>query len=95
MNERERQALAEHLAKLSYAKARREIRKLDPAANLKYWRNSFGTDIWHTAYELPSLGIKVTLVERAQRETQPDIKWFPAEKYKPVYVEARVEPLNR
>ena len=91
MNEQERQTLAEHLAKLNYKKARAEIRKLDASAKLKYWRNSVKNE-WHTLYELPTVGIKVTLVEVAEREP---IHLSTLEKVSPVYVEARVEPLKR
>ena len=90
MNEQEQQALAEHLAKLSYKKARAEIRKLDAAANLKFWRNAVKNE-WQTRYELPNLGIKVTLVEVADREP---MHLSTLEKVTPVYVEARVEPLK-
>ena len=91
MNEQEQQSLAEHLAELSYKKARAEIRKLDTGANLKYWRNSVKHE-WHTLYELPNLNIKVTLVEVAERES---MHLSHLESVKPVYVEARVEPLKR
>jgi len=87
MNEQERQALAEHLAKLSYKKARGEVRRLDTAAKLKYWRNSVGNE-WHTLYELPTLGIRVILVEKPQREP---IHMSPLERVTPLYTEARVE----
>lgn len=91
MNEHERQALAEHLAKLSYKKARAEIRRLDTAATLKYWRNSIGNE-WHTAYDLPNVGVRVTLVEKPQREP---LHLSNLEKVTPIYIEARVEPLRR
>jgi hypothetical protein len=91
MNEKDRQELAERLAKLSYKKARSEIRKLDPNANLKYWRNAIGAE-WHTAYELPNEGIKISLLEKPEREAIYQSALVTAT---PVYVEARVEPLNR
>lgn len=94
MNEQERQQLAEHLAKMSYSKARGEIRRLDTAANLKYWRNAIHNE-WHTLYELPTVGLRVTLVEKAERTPIGNIYTFPAEKVKPIYVEARVEALQR
>lgn len=90
MNEKERQELAQRLADLSYKKARAEVRKLDPDANLKYWRNAIGGE-WHTAYELPNKGIKVSLLEKAEYEPIYQSYMVTA---KPIYVEARVEPLN-
>lgn len=95
MNEQEQQALAEHLASLSYKKARAEIRRLDTEANLKYWRNAMRTNEYHTAYELPNIGLKVTLVEHAEKEPVPDIKRFGAQKNTITYIEARVEPLKK
>lgn len=94
MNEQELRNYAEHLASLSYKKARSEIRKLDTAANLKYWRNSVKNE-WHTVYELPSVGLKVTLVEIAQREPMERTAKHIAqlERVTPEYVEARVERL--
>lgn len=94
MNEQERLELAERLAKLSYKKARAEVRRLDTEANLKYWRNAVHNE-WHTLYELPTVGLKVTLVEKAERTPIADIYTFHAEKVKPVYIEARVEALKR
>jgi hypothetical protein len=90
MNEKERQELAERLAELSYKKARSEIRKLDPDANLKYWRNAIGAE-WHTAYELPNKGVKISLLEKPEHEPIYQSSLVTA---KPIYVEARVEPLE-
>jgi hypothetical protein len=91
MNEQERQALAEHLAKMSYRKARAEVRRLDKDANLKYWRNSVKNE-WHTLYELPNQKVRVILVEVPKKEPLPNSR---LEKVEPVYVEARVEALAR
>ena len=93
MNEQEQLKLAEHLASLSYKKARAEIRRLDTNANLKYWRNSMKTNEYHTLYELPNVGLKVTLVEHGEKEALPDIKQVPVQKNNIVYVEARVESM--
>jgi hypothetical protein len=91
LTESERQKLAEKLAKLDYKKARKEVRKLDKAADLKIWRNGVGPGELHTTYDLPTLGIRVTLVEKAERrEADGGAKIKP--KY--LYTEARVEPLS-
>lgn len=90
MNEEERQALAERLANMKYQRARSQMRKLDPQARLKHWRNSVNMKEWHTTYELPTIGIRVILVERP--ETKPK-EGTHLVRSKPVYIEARVEPL--
>jgi len=95
MNEQEQKKLADHLASMSYNKARGEIRRLDTAANLKYWRNSMHTNEYHTLYELPNIGLKVILVEEGRKEEQEPIKGIPVNKNNIVYVEARVEPLKK
>ncbi|MFP4322631.1 MAG: hypothetical protein ACLFTK_09270 [Anaerolineales bacterium] len=94
MNEKERQALAEHLASLKYKRARAEIRKLDTDARLKYWRNAIHNE-WHTTYELPNVGLRVTLVEVPRREPvkHTDRHIAHLERVTPEYVEARVENL--
>ncbi|KAB2906121.1 MAG: hypothetical protein KJ064_11320 [Anaerolineae bacterium] len=92
MNEQERLKLAEHLAGMKFQRARSEIRKLDPQANLKYFRNAFGTQRWHTAYELPNEGIKITLVEQAEQKPVADSNLV---RVTPVYVEAIVEDLPK
>lgn len=96
MNDQELQNYAQHLASLSYKKARAEVRKLDTSANLKYWRNAVKNE-WHTVYELPKVGLKVTLVELPERETleKSPKHMVPLLRVKPVYVEARVERLGK
>lgn len=90
MDEQERLKLAQHLASLKYGKARSEILKLDPGARLKFWRNAVGYKEWHTTYELPNLGLRITLVEDPIKEAISDSHLV---RSKPEYVEARVEPL--
>jgi hypothetical protein len=90
LSEEDRQKLAQKLAGLSYKAARKEIRKLDGKANLKIWRNGVGPGELHTTYELPNLGVKVTLVERAHARPEVENKKI---KKKYLYTEARVEPM--
>lgn len=92
MNDQERLKLAEHLAKMKFGRARSEIRRLDTDAKLKYFRNSFGTRRWHTMYELPNEGVKVTLVEQAEEKPLPDSGFV---RMTPMYVEAIVENLPK
>ncbi len=94
MNDKEKETLAKHLAGLKYKRARAEIRKLDTDAVLKYWRNAIHKE-WHTLYELPNVGLRVTLVEIPKRtpiqRTERHIAQL--ERVEPEYVEARVEDL--
>ena len=86
----ERQQLAVELAQLTYQKARKQIRKLDEEAILKIWRNSVMDHEYHTMYELPNEGLKITLVEEMTSEDKGD-----RTKIDYVYVEARVNELKR
>lgn len=89
LNEQDQRELAEKLAKLSYRKARREIRRLDPEANLKLWRNGVGPGEIHTMYELPTYGVRVILVEQGHGKMND--RGGIRKSY--LYTEARVEPL--
>ena len=91
LSEQERQQLAEKLAEMSYKQARKEVRRLDPDADLKMWRNSVGHNEMHTMYELPNLNSRVILVEAMHHEDKGDRTLV---EY--IYVEARVEeyPFN-
>lgn len=91
MDAHERQQLAEHLASMKYQKARNEVRKLDPDAKLKLWRNSVNHNELHTTYELPNLELRVILVEQPSTEPIPDSYMVRA---KTEYIEARVVPLK-
>ncbi|MCQ3931115.1 MAG: hypothetical protein DPW16_11720 [Chloroflexi bacterium] len=90
--EEERQKIAQKLAGLSYRKARKEIRKMDNKANLKFWRNGAKTGEIHTTYELPTLGLKISLVEIGQANPIEEGKRLKKEYF---YTEARVEPLAK
>jgi hypothetical protein len=85
MNEKERQQLAEKLAAMTYDKARKEVKRLDPDADLKLWRTSVNDSEYHTTYDCPNLEARVILVEE-MREFDKHGKVM-AEYY---YVEARV-----
>ncbi len=87
LNEVERQELAERLAQMNYKAARREIRRLDQEANLKYWRNSVRHEV-QTVYELPSLGVRVTLIEDTETKPIAESNLVKRHFY---YSEARVE----
>lgn len=63
LNEQQRQSLLDELAKMKFNKAKGKVRGLDPKSRLVFYRNSQGVGRWMTRYELPTLGVRVTLVE--------------------------------
>jgi hypothetical protein len=90
LSEQDQQELAQKLAKMNYRKARKEIRRLDPEADLKIWRNAVGPET-HTMYELPTFGIRVILVEERHGKTKEGRKGIMMNY---LYTEARVEPIK-
>lgn len=94
-----REQLAQRLSALSFKDAQKEIRALDPKADMKYFRNAIWHE-YHTLFTLPNAGLSITLVEKGQlEETRHKIGGGPrglkAEKAAFTYTEARVEPLTR
>lgn len=99
MNEAERAQLAQRLSAMSLKDARKEIRRLDPDADMVFWRNSVWDEV-HTLWLLPNAGLSITLVEKANRNRGNRAigggpNGLKAEKVDYRYVEARVEPLKR
>lgn len=104
MNATEREQLAKRLSALTWKEARKEVFRLDPDANLKFFRNSIW-DEYHTLYLLPNLGVQITLVDKQEKDTME--KDDPASMLGRVlgrrhkkaidfnYVGARVEELQR
>jgi hypothetical protein len=68
LNEQQRQALVDELAKMKFNKAKAKVRGLDPKNRLVLYRNSQSVGRWLTRYDLPTLGTRVTLVESHQDE---------------------------
>jgi hypothetical protein len=94
-----REQLAQRLSALSFKDAQKEIRALDPDADMKYFRNAMWHE-YHTLFTLPNAGLSVALVEKEQlEESRHRIGGGPrglrAEKAAFTYTEARVEPLTR
>ncbi|NDJ79080.1 MAG: hypothetical protein GYB65_22745 [Chloroflexi bacterium] len=99
MNESDHRQLADRLSKMTFKQARREIRRLDRAADMKFWRNSIW-DEYHTLFMLPNEDITITLVEKVELEEtdKRDFTGPPDRKQQDIeytYVEARVAPLER
>lgn len=99
MDEAARDQLARRLSAMSLKDVRKEIRALDPAANMAFWRNAIW-DEYHTLWLLPNAGISVTLVEKATFENSRHAigggpRGTKATKANFRYIEARVAPLER
>lgn len=93
LSKEEMQQLAEDLIGLPFKKAVGRVRHMDPQAALQIFRVGVGPEI-QTAYRLPNLGVRVTLVEEAH--SKPKGEGDVGEKLRadPRFVEARVEPLQ-
>jgi hypothetical protein len=63
LNENEREKLLNDLVKMNFNQARRKLRRMDPDAELEFFRNSQRVNEWMTRYKLASLGTIVTLIE--------------------------------
>ena len=63
LNEQERGKLLDDLVKMNFNQARRKLRRIDPDAELEFYRNSQRVNEWMTRYKLASLGTIVTLIE--------------------------------
>ena len=99
MDEAAREKLAKRLSAMSLREAQRELRQLDPQAEMKYWRNAVRHE-YHTLWVLPQQGVAVTLVEReslvpSDREIGGGPRGTKALRAAYEYVEARVAPLTR
>ncbi|GEM_PF-952335 len=99
MDEAAREQLAKRLSAMSLREAQHEIRRLDPQAEMKFWRNAVRNE-QHTLWVLPEQGVAVTLVEResrapSNREIGGGPRGSKAQRASYEYVEARVAPLNR
>lgn len=101
MDESAREQLAERLTNMSLRHAMREMRSIDPKANMVTWRNSIW-DEFHTIFLLPNEGVEVRLIEKStvkESKRNREIGGVPSgvksrnAEYE--YVEARVAPLAR
>lgn len=89
LNAQEQQALQDNLKKMSYRGAKWKLRGMDRGARLRYLRSNQETGKWLTRYELPTLGVAVTLVESNDFNTHKTGRV--SNDY--TYVDAIVEPL--
>ena len=89
INQQQRDHLRNELLQLSYNKAKGRINRIDPNSRLRYWRNAQRTGEWHTAYDMPALGVTVALVETI--DPAPTGERIYKRSYN--FVDVRVDPL--
>lgn len=65
LNAQERQALANELINMKFNQAQHRLARMDKQGRLVFYRNTQEVGKWETCYELPGLGVRVTLVEKA------------------------------
>lgn len=63
LNKSERDALTQELKQMKFGFAKRKLRGMDAKGRLVYYRNSQKIGEWTTRFELPSYGIRATLIE--------------------------------
>lgn len=89
LTQQQREQLRNDLLQLSYRAAKGRVRNMDPNSRLRVWRNAQRSGEWHTTYDLPGLGTRVTLVEVI--DPAPTSDRIYRRNYS--FVDARVEPL--
>ena len=63
LNKNERDQLRDELKNMRFNRAKGKVRGMDTKSRLVYLRNTQNVDQWFTRYELPTYGVRVTLVE--------------------------------
>jgi hypothetical protein len=88
LDKNEREQLRNELLKLPFNRAKGKVRGMDTDSRLVFLRNVQNVDQWYTRYDLPSFGVRVTLIEHY------DTKQAKSGKIKSDYklVDVRVEP---
>ncbi|MCC7208601.1 MAG: hypothetical protein IT323_14940 [Anaerolineae bacterium] len=91
MGEVEMRDLAQKLIKMRFARAKGYIRGLDKRRRLDFYRVSVADGEIQTRYTLPTLGLRITLVER--RVITGAANYLGLRRTRFRYEEARVDPL--
>lgn len=99
MDEAAREDLAQRLSDMSLRDAVREMRNIDPDANMVFWRNAIWHE-YHTLFLLPNEDVEVRLVETSsvsepKREVGGGPSGTMARSTAYQYIGARVAPLDR
>ncbi|MBZ0274739.1 MAG: hypothetical protein K8I60_01260 [Anaerolineae bacterium] len=89
LNEQQRGDLQKELKNMTYDKAKWKLRRMDKDGEMVFYRNAQGGGRWLTRFDLPTLGVRVTLAEIFSTRDKNH-------KLKAVfdYVDAVVEPLG-
>jgi hypothetical protein len=66
LNAQQRDDLRRELAGMKFNRATGRVRSLDPKGRLVYRRNNQSVGVYHTRYDLPTLGVSVILVEQGE-----------------------------
>lgn len=66
LNSQQRESLRNELLKLKFNQAKGRIRRLDAKGRVAFLKNAQTSGVLHTAYDLPTLGVRVVLVENEQ-----------------------------
>jgi hypothetical protein len=66
----ERQALLDELRQLKFNQAKGRLQRRDPKSRLIFYRNVQNVNQWATRYELPTMGVRVTLIEEKDMTKQ-------------------------
>lgn len=74
LNASERAALTQQLKSMSFGPAKRKLRSMDRKSRLVFYRNNQEVGKWMTRFELPSFGIRATLIETFGMQTNKDGK---------------------
>lgn len=95
MNQQEREKLQNELKGMNFNKAKGKVRRLDPKGLLAFYRNVQNTaSQLYTRYELPGMGVRVTLVEQGSEQPISDSNKLQA-KYELVDVQVEPTPDNK
>lgn len=66
LNQQQRDALRNELLDLKFPRAKGKVRRMDDKSRLVYLRNAQMSGQISTRYELPTLGVMVTWVEKSE-----------------------------
>ena len=90
LNQQEREKLLNDLKGMNFNKAKAKVRRLDPKGRLAYLRNvQNSASQFYTRYDLPGMGVRVTLIES---EAEKPLKDSDKLKAKFELVDVIVEP---
>lgn len=91
LNQQQREELRQELLKMKFWRAKFHVRGKDAKSRLAYYRNvQDSANRLYTLFELPTLGVNVTFIERFTQKPQEQSPWLKA-KY--ALDDIKVEPI--